>query len=116
MTRNEQYEREATAQEAAEQAIGDTIDKHIYEGWTVRDFIEALKPELDLIMTGRSWRKPFKTRKALEAWCADNQPYYKEPVKEVTIYFSVLYGIIGRNGNGGRIGNKTGNKTGERRR
>ena len=55
MTRNEQYEREA----AAEQAIGSAIDKHIWEGWTVKDFIEALKPELDLIMTGRSWRKPF---------------------------------------------------------
>ena len=93
MTRNEQYEREAKAQEAAEQAIGDAIDKHIWEGWTVRDFIEALKPELDLIMTGQSWRKPFTTRKALEAWCADNQPYMKQPIGEVSKYFSVLYGI-----------------------
>ena len=89
MTRNEQYERE----EAAEQAIGSAIDKHIWEGWTVRDFIEALKPELDLIMTGRSWRKPFTTKKALEAWCADNQPQYKVPIREVSKYFSVLYGI-----------------------
>ena len=93
MTRNEQYEREAAAQEAAEQAIGNSIDKHIWEGWTVGDFIEALKPELDLIMTGRSWRKPFTTKKALEAWCADNQPQYKVPIKEVSKYFSVLYGI-----------------------
>ena len=82
MTRNEQYERE----EAAEQAIGNAIDKHIWEGWTVRDFIEALKPELDLIMTGRSWRKPFTTKKALEAWCADNQPYVKQPISEVSKY------------------------------
>ena len=93
MTRNEQYEREAKAQEAAEQAIGDAIDKHIWEGWTVRDFIEALKPELDLIMTGQSWRKPFTTRKALEAWCADNQPYMKQPIGEASKYFSVLYGL-----------------------
>ena len=93
MTRNEQYEREAATQEAAEQAIGSAIDKHIWEGWTVRDFIEALKPELDLIMTGRSWRKPFTTKKALEAWCADNQPQYKVPIREVSKYFSVLYGI-----------------------
>ena len=68
MTRNEQYERETAAQEAAEQAIGSSIDKHIWEGWTVRDFIEALKPELDLIMTGQSWRKPFRTRKSLAEW------------------------------------------------
>ena len=93
MTRNEQYECEAKAQEAAEQAIGNAIDKHIWEGWTIRDFIEALKPELDLIMAGRSWRKPFATKKALEAWCADNQPYYKSEVPEVVAYFAVLYGI-----------------------
>ena len=93
MTRNEQYEREAAAQEAAEQAIGSAIDKHIWEGWTVRDFIEALKPELDLIMTGQSWRKPLTTKKALEAWCADNQPYYKSGVPEVVSYFAVLYGV-----------------------
>ena len=93
MTRNEQYEREAATQEAAEQAIGNAIDKHIWEGWTVRDFIEALKPELDLIMTARSWRKPFTTKKALEAWCADNQPYYREAINEVTTYLAVLYGI-----------------------
>ena len=39
MTRNEQYERE----EAAEQAIGNAIDKHIWEGWTVRDFIRSIE-------------------------------------------------------------------------
>ena len=93
MTRNKQYECEAAAQEAAEQAIGNAIDKHIWEGWTVRDFIEALKPELDLIMTGQSWRKPLTTKKALEAWCADNQPYYKSGVPEVVAYFTVLYNI-----------------------
>ena len=89
MKTNECYEREARA----EDAISDAIDKHIWEGWTVRDFIEALKPELDLIMTGRSWRKPFRTRKALAEWCADNQPYYKSEVPEVVEYFAVLYGI-----------------------
>ena len=93
MTRNEQYERETAAQEAAEQAIGSSIDKHIWEGWTVRDFIEALKPELDLIMTGQSWRKPFRTRKSLAEWCADNQPYYKSEVPEVVDFFATLYGV-----------------------
>ncbi|MBQ3457328.1 MAG: hypothetical protein IJG30_00045 [Synergistaceae bacterium] len=91
MKTNEYYERIARADDA----IGDNIDKHIWEGWTVRDFIEALNNDLEMIMTGRSWRKPFKTRKALAEWCADNQPYYKEPIKEVTAYFSVLYGIGG---------------------
>lgn len=68
-------------------------DRHIWEGWTVRDFIEALQPQLDMIMGGRSWRKPLRTRSELEAWCADNQPYYKEPVPEVVSYFADRYGI-----------------------
>ena len=89
MKTNKCYEKEAKA----EDSIGDALDKHIWEGWTVRDFIEALKPELSIIMTGRSWRKPFRTRKALAEWCADNQPYYKSEVPEVVKYFAVLYGV-----------------------
>ena len=30
------------------------FNKHIYEGWTVGDFIEELQPELDMIQNGRS--------------------------------------------------------------
>ena len=38
-------------------------------------FITALQPQADLIMNEQSWRKPFKTRAELKAWCKDNQPY-----------------------------------------
>ena len=38
------------------------FDKHIYEGWTVRDFIEELEPQLDMIQTGNSFYLPMKTR------------------------------------------------------
>ena len=69
------------------------LEKHIWEGWTVRDFISVLEPQISLIMTGKSWRKPFKTRAELSAWCADNQPYYKKPIDEVTDYFADLYGL-----------------------
>ena len=94
-TLNEKYEREAAAQEAALNAIGgyDEYNRHIWEGWTVGDFIEELKPELDLIMTGQSTYKPFKNKRDLAKWCADNQPYYKLEIPEVVTYFSVLYGI-----------------------
>ena len=84
-----QEEREARALTA----IIDSFDRHIWEGWTVWDFIEALRPELDLIMTGRSIYKPFTSKKALSKWCADQQPYYKEEVPEVATYFAVLYGV-----------------------
>ena len=67
--------------------------RHIWEGWTVRDFIDALAPQISLIMTGKSWRKPFTTRAELSAWCADSQPYYKKPIAEVADYFADLYGL-----------------------
>ena len=94
MTLNETYEREAAAHDAALIAIGGdaAYEKHIWEGWRVCDFIDDLKPELDLIMTGRSIYKPFKNKKALAKWCADNQPYYKEPIPEVVEFFTVYYG------------------------
>ena len=91
MTLNEQYEREAAAQDAALEAIGEAYEKHIWEGWCVCDFIDALKPKLDLIMTGRSTYKPFTSKKDLRKWCADHQPYYGKPIPEVVKYFEVYY-------------------------
>ena len=69
------------------------MDKEIWEGWTVGDFIESLQPQLDMIMNGQSWKKPLRTRAELEKWCADNQPYYKKPIPEVVDYFAHHYGI-----------------------
>ena len=114
MTLNERYEQEAAREDAALASIGgyDGYNKHIWEGWTVGDFIEALKVELDLIMTGRSIYKPLKTKKELRKWCADNQPYYKQEVPEVVEYLAVFYGI-GRNG---RIGkNERNERNGSKR-
>lgn len=69
------------------------LSTHIWEGWTVGDFIEVLQPQADLIVAGRSWRKPFKTRAELEAWCKDNQPYYKTAIPEVVQFLADRYGI-----------------------
>jgi len=69
------------------------VARHIWEGWTVGDFIEALQNQLDMIMAGKSWRRPLKTRAELEAWCRDNQPYYKESIPEVVQFFAERYGI-----------------------
>ena len=69
------------------------LTRHIWEGWTVQDFVDALSPQVGMIMTGQSWRRPFKNRSELEAWCVDNQPYYKEVIPEVVQHFADKYGI-----------------------
>lgn len=63
-------------------------DKHVWEGWTVGAFIDELEPSFNLIQRGGSWQKPFKTREAVERWTAEEQPYYKKPIKEVVDYFA----------------------------
>lgn len=67
------------------------LNKVIWEGWTVKDFIDNLDPQIQMIMSGRSWREPFKNKKELASWCKDNQPYYKKNIKEVVDYFFMKY-------------------------
>jgi hypothetical protein len=62
-------------------------DKHIWEGWTVKDFINELEPTFNMITDGRSIYKPFKNKKELKEWCKSNQPYYKKHIPEVYKYF-----------------------------
>ena len=65
--------------------------------WRIRQwlyhFIEALQPQADMIMSGQSWRKPFRSRAELETWCKDNQPYYKQTILEVISFFAERYGL-----------------------
>ena len=64
------------------------MDRHIWEGWTVRSFIDDLEPLFNVIMSDRSWSvKPFETKDELAQWCKDNQPYYKKHIPEVVTYF-----------------------------
>lgn len=69
------------------------MEREIWEGWTAKDFITALQSQADMIMAGRSWRKPFRSRPELEAWCKDNQPFYKQTIPEVVSFFADRYGI-----------------------
>lgn len=68
-------------------------DKHIWEGWTVKDFIDDLEPWFRQIMSGNSWQEPFKTKKEVREWCMDNQPCYKKHIPEVVSYFANLYNL-----------------------
>lgn len=69
------------------------LNKHIWEGWTVQDFINDLQPTFDTIMAGQSWHKPFTSAAELKTWCADNQPYYKKHIPEVVAYFKKRAGL-----------------------
>lgn len=57
-------------------------NKHIWEGWTVLDFIN------DLQFLFNHNKSNFKTKKELKAWCMDNQPYYKKYIPEVVNHFN----------------------------
>ena len=63
------------------------LEKHIWEGWRVVDFINDLEPIFDMIMNGRSWKKPFTSDGELKQWCKDNQSGYKKHIPEVFNYF-----------------------------
>jgi len=63
-------------------------NKHIYEGWTVQDFINELSPTLDMIQNNKSWKSPLTTKPELKEWCKDNQPYYKKHIPEVVNHFA----------------------------
>jgi len=73
--------------------MNSNLNKHIWEGWTVQDFINELEPTLEMVQSGGSWKEPIKTKAELNAWCGDMQPYVKKPIKEVVEYFAKKYSI-----------------------
>ena len=64
-------------------------DKHIWEGWTVGDFIDDIEPSFDTIQNGNDWglNTRFKDKSDLKKWVKDEQPYYKKHIPEVYNYF-----------------------------
>ena len=69
------------------------LNKHIWEDWTVQDFINSLEPNLDMIQTNNSWQSPIADKNKLKQWCMDNQPYYKKYIPEVVNYLAEKYNI-----------------------
>lgn len=60
-------------------------NKHIWEGWTVQDFID----ELDMTFS----YKRFTDKKELKEWCKSEQPYYKKHIPEVYNHFLKKSGL-----------------------
>lgn len=59
--------------------------KHIWEGWTVQDFIDALEVTF-------SYQK-FKTKEDVKNWCKSEQPYYKKHIPGVANHFIKKAGL-----------------------
>jgi hypothetical protein len=55
-------------------------EKHIWEGWTVGDFVKDLQWQFD------AFKRNIK-KENLKRWCMDNQPYYKKHIPEVYKHF-----------------------------
>lgn len=60
-------------------------NKHIWEGWTVQNFID----ELNVLFNYA--KNDLKTKQQVKEWCIYNQPYYKKHIPEVVEHF---YNII----------------------
>lgn len=58
------------------------INKHIWEGWTVGDFIESLHSPFH-----RLARREGLSKEDIKKWAMDNQPYYKKHIPEVVTYY-----------------------------
>jgi hypothetical protein len=86
-------EQQATTLKITVMATKINKNKHVWEGWTVGDFIEELKPQVAMIMDGQSWREPFKSKQELADWCKNNQPYYKKRIPDVNNHFARMYNL-----------------------
>lgn len=69
------------------------LNRNVWEGWTPQMFIDELAMEIDMIMQGQSWHKPFETKKEMSAYIKDHQPYYKKSIPEVNAHFARKYGL-----------------------
>lgn len=69
------------------------LNKHIWEGWTVQNFIDELEDLVQLAVVGESHFKTIATKQQLKEFCKDNQPYYKKHIPEVVNYFAKKYSL-----------------------
>lgn len=68
-------------------------NKHIWEGWLVKDFVKALEDDISDIMNNLSIIPPFKNKDELKKYCMENQPYYKKYIPEIVEHFAAKYKI-----------------------
>jgi hypothetical protein len=70
-----------------QKAMKVNLEKHVWEGWKVQDFIDELESSFNMIQNNQSYINPFKDELELRIWLMENQPYYKKHIPEVFKYF-----------------------------
>lgn len=68
-------------------------NKHIWEGWTVQDFVDDLDIIYPVEIEMGKEVSLLKTKEEVKKWCMDNQPYYKKYIPEVVQHFINKYNI-----------------------
>ena len=69
------------------------LNREVWEGWTVKDFITDLEPSIEVIMEDKGIIFKFTSKEELKKYCRENQPYYKKNIPEVIKYFSKKYNL-----------------------
>lgn len=69
--------------------------KHIWEGWTVRDFINDIEYSVDITINDYKSRGIVITKDIISRITSDQQPYYKRVIPDVVNYFCNKYNVIG---------------------
>lgn len=65
-------------------------DKHIWEGWTVGDFIDDIEVTFNYRLKYSNF---WKSKEDLKKWIISEQPYYKKHIPEVYNYFLKKSGL-----------------------
>lgn len=68
--------------------------KHIWEGWTVRDFINDIEYSVDITINDYKSRGIVITKDIISRITSDQQPYYKKIIPDVVNYFCNKYNVI----------------------
>lgn len=84
------------AKYTVENNYGVDVEKHIWEGWSVIDFIYHIEPTLEIILSNSrdafyGDEKPFKSKDEFKTWVKMEQPYYKKYIPGVVSYFTRKY-------------------------
>ena len=80
----------------AENNYGVNVEKHIWEGWRVIDFINHIEPTLEIILSNHRDsfycdKKPFKSMDEFNSSVKMEQPYYSKYIPGVVSYFTRKY-------------------------
>jgi len=67
-------------------------DKHIWEGWTIGDFINDIEQTFDRTLK-QYGKKHWGNKANLKKWVKNEQPYYKKYIPEVYNYFLKKSGL-----------------------